>query len=240
MTNTTTTYKRTVTFLDADRNKATITAEITTRNGYPEFTASGEYNGSFGQCLDSIKPATDEQRGLIHIWEQWHLNGRNKPLQEDLEETIDNLIDTIEEQEEERTGDPLFDRFKDDGEVIELIEDKTMFEGRDAELCAALCKMFDLSEDDLQDIEIDGNRVTVQGTDYLAGDDGEMDEEWDNYLENYIDECLEIPESVERYFDREKWKDDAKMDGRGHSLNSYNGGEEEAKINGTYYYAYRN
>jgi hypothetical protein len=73
--NTKTTYKRIISFLDADRKKATIEVEVTTRNGYLEFTASGEYCGSAGQCLDSIKPATPEQKKLIDTWEQWHLNG---------------------------------------------------------------------------------------------------------------------------------------------------------------------
>jgi hypothetical protein len=156
------------------------------------------------------------------------------------EDTLNTLLDTIEEQEEERAGEPLFTRFSNDAEVLALIEDKTYFDGRDAELCAALCKMFDLTENDLSDIEINDNRVTVQGNDYLAGNDDEMNEEWDINLENYIDDCLEIPENMERYFDREAWKEDAKQDGRGHSLNSYDGGEEEEKINGTYYYAYKN
>lgn len=306
MTNTQTTiYKREISFLDADRKKATIEVEITTRNGYPEFTASGEYCGSLGQCLDSVKPATDEQKELVALWQQWHLNGMNagtdrqaavtkglnydeslrrlittnkqgepmdkehaeimlkiwdelqakepvtsmetirmtekekaeffyfnlvaryggneltllagnkkesledkaekyffasetllfdthpetekpyrygkgwirKELPEDFEENLDTLLDTIEEQEEERAGEPLFTRFSNDADVLALIEDKTDFEGRDAELCAALCKMFDLTENDLSDIEIDGNRVNVQGDDYLAGDDDEMTEE---------------------------------------------------------------
>jgi len=235
----TTIYKREISFLDADRKKATVTVEITGRNGYPEFTMSGDYCGSFGQCLDSIKPSTKEQKQLISFWKKYHLNSKAKKLPEDFEETIDTLLDTIQEQEEERAGEPLFTRFSNDAEVLELVEDKTDFSGRDAELCAALCKMFDLTENDLSDIEIDGNRVTVQGDDYLAGTDSDMDDEWDENLENYIDECLEIPEGIEMYFDREKWKSDARMDGRGHSLNRYNGGEEEAKINGTYYFAYR-
>ena len=99
--------------------------------------------------------------------------------------------------------------------------------------------MFDLSEDDLCDIEINDTRVTVQGNDYLAGNDDEMNEAWDEDLENYIDECLEIPAHMERYFDREAWKEDARQDGRGHSLNRYDGGEEKEEINGIYYFAYR-
>ena len=284
--NTKTTYKRTISFLDADRKKATINVKVTTRNGYPEFTASGEYCGSLGQCLGDIKPATPEQKKLIDTWENWHLNGISagtdnqneiakglsyddavkkltgagllydshpetgdpykygsgwivKQLPDNFINDLDLLIDEIKQQEEERTGDPLYNRFGSDGEIIELIKEKTGYAGRDAELCAALCKMFDLSEHDLSDIDINGTRVTVQGNDYLAGNDDEMNEAWDEDLENYIDECLEIPAHIERYFDREAWKEDARQDGRGHSLNRYDGGEEEAEVNDVYYFAYR-
>ena len=43
-----------------------------------------------------------------------------------------------------------------------------------------------------------------------------------------------------QYFDRDKWKRDAKMDGRGHSLNGYDGSEEYATINKVDFYIYRN
>ena len=48
----------------------------------------------------------------------------------------------------------------------------------------------------------------------------------DEHLDSYIEECLEIPEHLRFYFDEEKWKDDARMDGRGHSLSSYDGHEQ--------------
>jgi hypothetical protein len=101
--------------------------------------------------------------------------------------------------------------------------------------------MFNLSENDLQDIEINDTRATVQGTDYIAGDDEEMDQEHDQELENYLDECVlpEMPETARRYFDKEAWKNDAQADGRAHALNRYDGGEESAEVNGTEYYAYR-
>ena len=75
--------------------------------------------------------------------------------------------------------------------------------------------------------------------DYTVMTDGEADQAWDEALDSYIDECMEIPESVLPYFDDEKWKRDAKMDGRGHSLNHYDGSEEEANINDVDYYIYR-
>lgn len=160
-------------------------------------------------------------------------------LPDDIIEQVETVIEEINEAEEERKGEPL-DKLTDE-ELIELIEEKTTFSGDEAELCAALVKMFDLSENDLEDIEIDGNRATVQGTEYLAGDDSAMDEEWDNELEYYIDECIlpEVNENYRRYFDSEAWKSDARHDGRADSLNRYDGGEESAEINVSMYFAYR-
>ena len=51
---------------------------------------------------------------------------------------------------------------------------------------------------------------------------------------------MEMTDQVRQYFDAKKWKRDAKMDGRGHSLNGYDGGEEYATINKVTYYIYRN
>ncbi len=76
---------------------------------------------------------------------------------------------------------------------------------------------------------------------YLCVTDSEADELWDADLENYIEECIlhELPEQYRQYFDSEGWKDDARMDGRAHSLNRYDGGEEEIEYNGTDFYIYR-
>ena len=60
-------------------------------------------------------------------------------------------------------------------------------------------------------------------------------------LNNYIEESVlpEIPEYLQPYFDEERFKDDCKQDGRGHSLNHYDGNELEIEFDGTNYYAYR-
>ena len=74
---------------------------------------------------------------------------------------------------------------------------------------------------------------------YIVATDEEADEIEDEYLDNYIDECLEIPDNIRPYFDEEKWKDDARMDGRGHIISTYDGCEDEEDVNGTTYYIYR-
>lgn len=77
--------------------------------------------------------------------------------------------------------------------------------------------------------------------DYLVLTDDEADDKWEEYLDNYIEDCIlpELPKQYANFFDTEKWKDVAKYDGRGHSLSSYDGNEYEEEVNGTMYFIYR-
>ena len=73
-----------------------------------------------------------------------------------------------------------------------------------------------------------GLKVLAVGTkEFAIGTEDEADDAWEESLDNYIDECIlpEMPKFTQFYFDDEKWKNDARMDGRGHSLSSYDGGE---------------
>ena len=76
---------------------------------------------------------------------------------------------------------------------------------------------------------------------YFVVTDDEADELWEEYLDNYIEEVIlpEINKHYRNYFDNESWKKDARMDGRGHSLSSYDGYEYSEEINGETYYIYR-
>lgn len=93
-----------------------------------------------------------------------------------------------------------------------------------------------LLEDELIQSTYDGNLFEYGSSEYLVCTDSEADDLWDEDLENYIDECIlhELPEAYRNYFDREDWKSDARMDGRGHSLNRYDGNEYE--VEGFYIY----
>ena len=70
---------------------------------------------------------------------------------------------------------------------------------------------------------------------YAVGTNEEADAAWEQALDSYIEDCIQ-PEidrmdlgSLSAYltFDEEAWKRDAKMDGRGHALSSYDGNEIE-------------
>jgi len=76
---------------------------------------------------------------------------------------------------------------------------------------------------------------------YAVGTNSEADEAWNQSLDSYIEECI-TPEieklevgNLSAYikFDEEMWKRDARMDGRGHSLASYDG--DEIELEGDFY-----
>lgn len=67
-------FNRNVILHDSNWNKFDIECEITNRNGYPEFSMSWEWWWSSWQNEDNIKPRTDNQRKLLDLWDNWHLN----------------------------------------------------------------------------------------------------------------------------------------------------------------------
>lgn len=84
--------------------------------------------------------------------------------------------------------------------------------------------------DDASDIvaESYGEEYSIgESRSYRVLTEDEADTAWDESLDSYLDECVlpELPEHLRNYFDTDSWKSDAKYDGRGHSLSSYDGDE---------------
>lgn len=100
-------------------------------------------------------------------------------------------------------------------------------------------KVFALMEQD--NFTYDEAENKIDGQYYLVMDDDEANEAWEEYLDNYIDDCIlpELPELAQRYFDRDTWISDARYDGRGHALSAYDGNELDQTINNTTYYIYK-
>lgn len=82
---------------------------------------------------------------------------------------------------------------------------------------------------------------SADGGEYAVANDSEADNAWDQSLESYLEECVypELPDPLKNYFDDEAWKHDARYDGRGHSLSSYDGKENEVKIGDEWFFIYR-
>ena len=85
------------------------------------------------------------------------------------------------------------------------------------------------------------NLYTNGNIEYIVVDDDEGDVLWDEYLDNYIDDCVldELPEQYRHYFDDEKFKQDCRIDGRAHSLSTYDGDENEYTVKSETFYFYR-
>ena len=105
----------------------------------------------------------------------------------------------------------------------------------------ALAKHLNLDNEDLRMIEENGDHYSFGNQEYLIVNDDDADQLWDEHLDHYIEDCIlpEMPEHFRLYFDENKWKQDARIDGRAHSLASYDGDENTVEINGTEYYIYR-
>ena len=79
-------------------------------------------------------------------------------------------------------------------------------------------------------------------TEFIVGTDDEAEREYEDSLDNYVDECIlpEIAEPYRFYFNAESWIADARINGsRGGSLNHYDGKEIEAEGDGESIYIYR-
>jgi len=77
---------------------------------------------------------------------------------------------------------------------------------------------------------------------YLVCTENEANQLWEADLDSYLDEYVlpALPGNLPRYFDRDAWKRDARFDGRGHSLSTYDGTEHEMRLpSGEYLYIYR-
>lgn len=185
--------------------------------------------------INSAHPITGEPYVYGSAW-------LTHELPEDFEEELDELLDCIEEEYITRRNDSQKCEDLEKEEFLSYVDEHGGFFAN--ECACAIGIMFELTLNELiSDVsEHRHNRWTIQGHDYLVGTDDEMDKEWEEDLDNYLEECVLCDikdESLKRYFDKESWISDAKMDGRGHSLNRYDGGEESCKIGDTWYYAYR-
>ena len=108
----------------------------------------------------------------------------------------------------------------------------------------ALIKFLNLTDEEAEDLTVstyNDNVYEYCGEEYEVLTDEEAEERWEEELDNYLEECIypQIPEDLQFYFDDEKWKRDARLDGRGHSIARYDGEENEETIDGTTFYIYR-
>jgi hypothetical protein len=102
--------------------------------------------------------------------------------------------------------------------------DADEFEDCDDRKLVALCAHLD-GETDITVCKYDDCIFESGRAEYLVCDEDETESRIDDSLESLLDDggCVEGADSP--YFDRERWKRDARMDGAGHILSSYDGSE---------------
>lgn len=105
----------------------------------------------------------------------------------------------------------------------------------------ALAKHLECGIDDLSESTYDEQVIDCGRQEYLVVTDDEANNIWDERLESYIDDCIlpDLPDHLQSYFDSERWKVDAQMDGRGHSIASYDSCEYDVEIDDETLYIFR-
>ena len=105
----------------------------------------------------------------------------------------------------------------------------------------ALAQFLDCKKKDIIVNTYNDSLLEYGSEEYLVVTDDEADDLWEESLDNYLEECIypELTGNLANYFDDEKWKNDARYDGRGHSLSSYDGCEYEETVNDEIFYIYR-
>jgi len=123
------------------------------------------------------------------------------------------------------------------GIVQEVVEGDALDDNDDQKWCALVAEMgADMLDAD--EFIHDDCVFEVGGSEYLVLTEDEKEQRWDDCLESYLDDgCVDGADSP--YFDRERWKKDARIDGAGHALSSYDGNEYEFSGFGEYFYIYR-
>ena len=140
--------KKSFSFLDKEGKRARIKAEITTRNGYSEFIASGTYQGSGGQSLGRIKPATNRQAEFIELWKKYHLKDISKI--HGFDENLIGIIEVIHFEEEKREKEK--EEKEGDEKILEIINEEGINENM-LDACRAYLANFPGNSLDLSNFE---------------------------------------------------------------------------------------
>lgn len=166
-----------ISFVDKEGRRADVRVEITDRNGYLEFTASADYCGSGGQCLDSIVPKTAKQTELINLWGKYHLKNISKI--HNFTEHLKGILSVIyfdqkmyEKEQEEKQKDMTKDEIlKIKMHEYDIIEDQS-------EACEAYLKLpYRQNLKDFQELysgEYESDEAFAEG---LASECGDLDKE---------------------------------------------------------------
>jgi len=122
--------------------------------------------------------------------------------------------------------------------VVEEIVENNEVDDSDDHKWLALISEFGAEMIDADEAVYDDCVFDVGGAQYMVLTEDEKESRWDDCLDSYLDDgCVEGADSP--YFNREMWKRDARMDGAGHALSSYDGNEYEQHVFDVWFFIYR-
>lgn len=123
---------------------------------------------------------------------------------------------------------------KDLKTIIDDLQENKGYDEDVAQRIAALSVMLEIDVEEVNEASYGTNAFEAERSEFLVLTDDEADQVWDEQLDSYLDDCVlgELSEMSQRYFDQEQWKNDARQDGRGHSISGYDGEEHEIVLDG--------
>lgn len=242
--------EKTISFKGAEKTyRVTFEVEDINGKGREHIAFTGSDGGGSGQITIEPNPNSHWQKHLVWLWDTFHLKPREwfeKLTEEDIDkllkearmsfgnvnfdhicEMIMDVMEHIKEEDNQRRLNENIQARVDAGEEIDYKK-------------VALLQLLNEPYDAMIDIEQENyneNEYTLNGETYAIYTDEEADIAHDEYLENYIDDCLEIPNHMMDYFDREGWKSD--NGDRGQDLADYDGDEHFESTMGGEFYLYR-
>jgi hypothetical protein len=126
-------------------------------------------------------------------------------------------------------------------DLTDIDEDVTLSDYEYPERVKALAQHLVTHFSTITESGYNDNILQAEGSYWLVVTDDEADDLWDESLDSYLDECVfpDLPETTRNYFDTDAWKRDARMDGRGHNLDKYDGSEYFETVDGETYFIYQ-
>lgn len=124
-------------------------------------------------------------------------------------------------------GSPAIGFFRDDDDHCRGYRRP---EDTDEERCLALAKHLQCDFGDVEKVKWGDDTFEAEGGEWVVVTEDKANDLWEASLDSYLEECIypELEGHLAQYFDDDAWKRDARYDGRGHSLSSYDGAEEDS------------
>lgn len=224
-------YKRVVHYHDKDNTPQSSVLEITTHNGYVEFTMCNP------DCQSNFNPKDGSQTELHKLWDDWHIKKYceldDKDETEKLKYLCENICNNLE---------------KEEIEYLASLDVKTE-EDIDDDRIIALMKHLDITPEeayyDIAEAKYGNNYYTYGSQEYQVLTDSEADDEEREYVEQLIEECYlsdltrnNKNHPVLQFIDIQRWVSDW-CNNRGENLSGYDGSEHMENVNDIDYFIYR-